>query len=77
MANDADAAAAEARAKGMYVSLITFETSDLYQCTLRRLQDRPFLNSDRRTVYVRRGKGKTIEAAIRNATLDDFLDVLG
>lgn len=73
----ADAAAAEARTKGMYVSLITFESSDLYQCTLRRLQDRPFFDSDRRTVYVRRGKGKTIEAAIRNAMQDDFVDILG
>lgn len=77
MATGADAAAEDARAQGMYVSWLCLDESGQYQCTMRRLSDQPFMKNNVRTAYVRRGKGKTIEAAIRNAMLDDFADVLG
>lgn len=73
----ADAAAAEARSAGLYISWLCLDSSETYQCTLRRCEDLPFVNTARRTLYVRRGKGKTIEAAIRDAMRDDFADILG
>lgn len=77
MAIGADAAAEEAQRAGMYVSWLCLDESGHYQCTMRRVADQPFMKNTTRTVYVRRGKGKTIEAAIRDAMQDDFADILG
>jgi hypothetical protein len=77
MALGADAAAEDAQRAGMYVAQIVLDSGGQYCATLRRLRDQPFMTNRSRTLYVRRGKGRTIEAAIRNAMLDDFADILG
>lgn len=77
MLTGADGAAAEAWAAGLCIASIMLDESQTYRCTMRRQSDLPFLKTARRTVYVRRGKGKTIEAAIRDAMADDFADILG
>ena len=73
----ADAAVLEAKKRGFYVSDVWFDTDDTWIARLRRLGERPFMHSQSRTIYARRGRGVTIEAAIRNAMLDQFEDVLG
>jgi hypothetical protein len=77
MPSGADAAVADARAAGLSIAYIRLDEAEVYHCSLRRLGDVPFLKTERRTVYVRRGRGKTIEAAIRDAMADDFADILG
>lgn len=72
-----DSAAKFAWDAGMYVASVSIDSGETYTATLRQRGDLPFMTSARRTLYVRRGRGKTIEEAIRNATLDDFADILG
>lgn len=73
----ADAAALKALAQGLYVDHVSFGSDHIWTATVRRRHDLPFSKTTRRTLYVRRGRGKTIEAAIRDALLDQFEDVLG
>lgn len=62
---------------GMYVACLAMDSGEIYHATLRRRGDLPFMTSSHRTQYVRRGRGKTIEDAIRDAMRDDFADILG
>lgn len=62
--------------KGLYIANLRQSTDGLWDCSLRLKNSRPFIVTDVRTVYVKRGAGRTMAEAVTNAVEpQDFGDL--